>query len=248
MTSPKRSRWAGWNEPRQSELTTLLLLLVVFLGAWVFVTVADEVGEGDSRAIDRALVLALRNPHDLADPLGPGWVEESVRDFTALGGVAVLGLLTLAAAGFLWMDGKPRAAWFLLFAIGSGLALSTLLKDTFQRARPDLVAHGAIVYTSSFPSGHAMLSAVTYLTMGALLARLQQRRRLKVYLLTVAVVLTMLVGFSRVYLGVHWPTDVLAGWSAGAAWAALCWSVARVLQRRGQVESEGTALTEQRVA
>jgi undecaprenyl-diphosphatase len=121
------------------------------------------------------------------------------------------------------------------------MLLSTLLKMGFDRPRPDLVPHGALVYTASFPSGHATLSAVVYLTLGALLARVQPRLVLKLYLLGLAILLTVMVGVSRVYLGVHWPTDVLAGWAVGAAWALLCWATALWLQRRGRVEGPGPA-------
>ena len=108
----------------------------------------------------------------------------------------------------------------LLVAVGGGVLLSTLLKIGFDRPRPDLVPHGAVVY-ASFPSGHAMLSAVVYLTLGALLARVQPRRLLKLYLLGLAILLTVAVGISRVYLGVHWPTDVVAGWASAPLGAAL---------------------------
>ena len=117
------------------------------------------------------------------------------------------------------------------------------MKWVFSRPRPDLVPHGAEVYTASFPSGHSMMSAVVYLTLGALLARTQSDRSVKTYVLAMAVVLTVLVGTSRVYLGVHWPTDVLAGWALGGAWALVCWSAMTWLQSRGQVEAEGGART-----
>jgi undecaprenyl-diphosphatase len=133
---------------------------------------------------------------------------------------------------------KRGAALLVLASVGGGALLSTLLKLSFERPRPDLVPHAVAVYTASFPSGHAMLSAVTYLTLGTLLARIQPRRRLRAYIVAVAVLLTLLVGTSRVYLGVHWPTDVLAGWCLGAAWAMLCWAVALWLQRRGRVEAD----------
>jgi undecaprenyl-diphosphatase len=119
------------------------------------------------------------------------------------------------------------------------MMLSTGLKMGFERPRPDLVPHATQVYTASFPSGHAMLSAVTYLTLGALLSRVQRRRRVKAFFLGLALTLTLLIGLSRVYLGVHWPSDVLAGWCIGAAWASLCWFVALQLQRSGQVEEPG---------
>ena len=128
-----------------------------------------------------------------------------------------------------------------LAAVGGGIVLSSLLKAGFERPRPELVPHGSLVYTASFPSGHSMMAAVVYLTLGALLARAQPRRRLKVYLLALAVLVTVAVGISRVYLGVHWPTDVLAGWTIGGAWALLWWAVALGLQRRGRIEPEEEA-------
>ncbi|RYZ98946.1 MAG: phosphatase PAP2 family protein, partial [Moraxellaceae bacterium] len=185
-----------------------------------------------------------RNPADLSDPIGPRWVEEIGRDFTALGGNAVLTLLTLATVGFLIFEGKRRIAVVVLVATMGALSVSTALKYSFDRERPDLVPHGSVVYTASFPSGHSMLAASTYLTLGALLARVQQRRRMKVYILLVAITLTVLVGISRVYLGVHWPTDVMAGWIAGAGWALMCWLLARWLQQKGAVEGDTSTSVE----
>jgi undecaprenyl-diphosphatase len=144
--------------------------------------------------------------------------------------------MTLAVIGYLLLAGKRNAAIAVFVAVAGGQILSTLLKLGFDRVRPDLVPHGSFVYTSSFPSGHSMMAAITYLTLGAMLARVQATIRIKIYLLTVAVFLTVLVGVSRVYLGVHWPTDVAAGWAVGAAWALLCSLVMRRLQRRGKVE------------
>ena len=204
--------------------------------AWGFVELAGEVLEGETHAFDERILLALRSATDRSDPLGPGWLEELMRDVTGLGSTGVLTFITLAAAGFLALNRKTHAALFVVAAVGGGMLLSTLLKMGFDRPRPDLVPHGALVYTASFPSGHATLSAVVYLTLGALLARVQPRFVLKLYLLGLAILLTVTVGVSRVYLGVHWPTDVLAGWAIGAAWALFCWAAALWLQRRGQVE------------
>ncbi len=216
----------------------LVGLLALSLGGWAFAELADEVLEGDTHALDEALLLAMRTPGDLSDPLGPGWLEEIGRDFTALGGVGVLTLVTLSVAGFLALAGKGRSAVFLLLAVGGGLLVSTLAKQGFDRPRPDLVPHESIVYTASFPSGHSMLSAVVYLTLGVMLARAQPRRGVKAYLMSVAVLLALAVGVSRVYLGVHWPTDVLAGWTAGAAWALACWLAATWLAARRAIEPE----------
>jgi len=178
----------------------------------------------------------LRASSDTSDPLGAAWVEDLARDATALGGAGFLTLLTLASAGFLALQRKRGLALYLLAAVASGTLASTLLKLGFDRPRPDLVAHGQVVYTSSFPSGHSMLSAVVYLTLGALLASGQTNLPLRAYLIGLAVFLAVLVGVSRVYLGVHWPTDVLGGWTAGAAWALTCWALAERLRLRGTVE------------
>ena len=219
----------------RKEIVLLAVVLLLAGGAWSFVTLAEEVGEGETEDFDRAVVLALRNPADLSDPLGPRWFEEVVRDVTALGSNFVLAFITLSVIGFLLLIRQRGAALLVLVSVVGGALLGDLLKLIFERPRPDLVPHGASVYTASFPSNHAMGAAVTYLTLGALLARLQVRRAAKAYFLTISVILTALVGLSRVYLGVHWPTDVLAGWSIGAAWAMLVWVVALWLQRRGQV-------------
>ena len=225
-------RWVG-----RHELGSLLAISAISLGTWVFVEVADEVGEGDTESLDRKLLLSLRTPGDLSDPVGPAWLEEVGRDLTALGGVAGLCLLTIAVVGHLLLARKPRAAMFIIVSVTGALMLSLVLKHAFERPRPDLVPHMSEVLTSSFPSGHSMLSAAVYLTLGALLARLQASLVLKAYVLLWALFLAFLVGVSRVYVGVHWPTDVLAGWAAGASWAAVCWLLARALQRRGEVEA-----------
>jgi undecaprenyl-diphosphatase len=203
---------------------------------WAFIEIAGKVSEGGSREFDRRVLLALRSRADPADPLGPRWLEEMARDFTGLGGVGILGLITAASVVYLLMMRKRHAAVFLAVAVGGGILLSTLFKAGFDRPRPDLVAHLAQVYTASFPSGHSMMSAVAYLTLGTLLARLHKGRVVQAFILGVAILITLLVGASRVYLGVHWPTDVLAGWAAGAAWACLCWLVALWFQQRGAVE------------
>lgn len=227
---------------RSADLIVLLSVLAVVVGAWAFIEIADEVVEGQTQRFDEWAVRGLREPANAADPLGPPWLEEIGRDLTALGGVAVLSLLTVAVVGYLWLSGKHHAASFVLTATVGGLLLSTLLKGLFDRPRPQVVPHLSHVGTSSFPSGHSMLSAVVYLTLGALLARFVERRRLKLYFLVVALLLTFLVGLSRVYAGVHYPTDVLAGWSAGLVWAMVCWLVARYLQQRGAVERSGPLL------
>jgi len=222
----------------RQELSVLGAMLAVAAGLLAFAKLAEEMVEGDMRAFDEFLLLSLRSAADPSNPLGPRWLEEMMRDFTALGGIGVLVAVTLAVIGYLVLTRKRYAAITIVVAIVTGLMLSHALKWGFARPRPELVPHGQVVYTQSFPSGHAMLSALVYLTLGALLARTQACRGVRVYFLAVAGLLTAVVGVSRVYLGVHWPTDVLAGWVGGAGWALLCWLVILWLQRRGKVEAE----------
>lgn len=213
-------------------------LLVMLAAIWSFIALTDEVLEGETRAFDTRILLAMRDPLDRADPFGPVWLEIVARDLTALGGVAVLGLLTFAAAGYLWLSGHRRSMWFLLVAVAGGVLFSQALKFGIGRPRPDLVPHGTVALTASFPSGHSMMAAVTYLTLAVLMARVEPRRRLRVYFLGLALLITGLVGLSRVYLGVHWPSDVLAGWTAGTAWALACTIVASQLAARGTIEAD----------
>jgi undecaprenyl-diphosphatase len=220
------------------ERTTLLGVILGAAALLGFAKLADAVLEGRTRGFDERLILALRTPGDLADPIGPRWLEEMMRDFTGLGSTGVLSVMVLAVIGFLVMTAKRHAAATVLLSVVGGVLVSQTMKWAFARPRPELVPHGADVYTASFPSGNSMMSAVVYLTLGALLARTQAGRGVKVYILTVCVLLTALVGVSRVYLGVHWPTDVLAGWALGGLWALLCWSLMLWLQQHGQVEDE----------
>lgn len=228
-----------------TNLLVLIVALLVVGGVWAFVSIAEEVVEGETQHFDEWAVKALRMPDPAATaenprpqvPIGPPWLREVGRDMTALGGIAVLCLVTLGVAGYLLMLRKYHAMWLVLIATAGGLVASTALKFAFDRPRPE-VDHFSHVQTSSFPSGHSMLSAVVYLTLGSLLTRLVPQRHVKVYLIVVALLLTFLVGVSRVYMGVHFPTDVLAGWSAGLVWAMLCWLVARYLQMRGAVEKD----------
>lgn len=229
-------RLAAWL--RQREPMVLLSVLLVIAAAWGFIEVADEVLEGDTQAFDRWAVRVVRQGEDPATPIGPRWLQEMGRDATAFGGVGALTFFTVVVAGYLWLDRKFRMAAFIVAATVSGLVVSTALKQMIDRPRPEIVPQLSHVSTSSFPSGHSMLSAVVYLTLGALLAASTPRRRLKVYVLGVALVLSLSVGVSRVYLGVHYPSDVLAGWMAGLLWALLCWLAARWLQLHHQVEAE----------
>ncbi|MEQ9638437.1 MAG: phosphatase PAP2 family protein [Alphaproteobacteria bacterium] len=220
------------------EIVLLAVLLVVGAAILGFAEIAEEMVEGDTRALDEAILLALRTAGDLGTPIGPPWLAKAARDVTALGGYTILTFMTLAVIGYQFLIGHRRGALLVAVSIGGGVLLSNALKSFYGRPRPDLVPHAVDVVSLSFPSGHAMLSTVTYLTLGALLVRLQPRWRTKAYLLGCALLLTAAIGASRVFLGVHYPSDVLAGWCVGAAWAMLWWAVALWLQRRGEVETD----------
>jgi undecaprenyl-diphosphatase len=228
---------AVWLRFRLNEVGPLAALLTLSFLGYGFFYLADEVGEGSTAALDRKILLALRNPADLSDPIGPRWLEETMRDITGLGSVFTIVFVTAAVAVYLALANKHRIALFVVAAVGGGELVSTVLKLFYHRPRPDLVPHGMEVFTASFPSGHAMMSAIAYLTLATLVARIDPHRRVKALVLFLGVFVTLCVGVSRVYLGVHWPSDVLAGWCVGAAWAALCWFVALQLQRKGEVEA-----------
>ncbi|MGC2315856.1 MAG: phosphatase PAP2 family protein, partial [Bradyrhizobium sp.] len=129
-----------------------------------------------------------------------------------------------------------HAGLFVLTTVLSGALLNTLLKLAFARARPDLVTPLTQVSTLSFPSGHAASSAVCYLTLGLMLAQTQASRSVRIHLIMTAAILTLLVGVSRIYLGVHYPSDVLAGWCFGTAWALICQMLMSHFQRTGMIE------------
>ncbi len=215
---------------RRQPIPALVILLSAG-GFFAFTELASEVMEGESHNIDTSILLMMRSPGDLDDPLGPAWVEEMMRDITALGGVAVLTFVTLSCAVYLYLVKRRDLMVYLLAAAGTGTLFSNLLKAGFGRPRPDVVPHEIVVYTASFPSGHSLVAAVIYLTLGVLLAEAQPRYRLKVYILSIAIILTLLIGISRIYLGVHWPSDVLAGWLAGSAWAFMFWIIAHYMKK-----------------
>ncbi len=218
-------------------LMEYLPIFIFFVVAVGFALVTLSVWADWTDAWDARCVKAFRETGSPGQPIGPAWMTEVGRDLTALGGVAVLLLATAAVVGFLGFSRKFGLMTFVLIATLGGLGLSSALKAFFARPRPGVVPHLSSAHTSSFPSGHSLMSAVVYLTLGVLLATLVNRGRLKAYILAVALILTGLVGVSRVYMGVHYPTDVLAGWMTGLAWAMLCWMVARWLRRRGAVEA-----------
>ncbi|PDT18823.1 acid phosphatase [Rhizobium sp. J15] len=209
------------------EPLTLITLALVAGGLFVLQRLTSEVLEGETFRFDEAILLALRQPGNLAVPIGPAWLTHAVDDITSLGGVTVLTLLTVLITVYLLLDRRWQIALFVFSSVLTGWLASTLLKILVARPRPDVVPHLVEVSDLSFPSGHAMVSAVTYLTLGALVARTQRYRSTRIFVMGAGVFLAVIVGLSRVYLGVHYPTDVFAGWCAGALWALGCWLISK---------------------
>lgn len=216
--------------------------VLTFVGAiWIFAEMADDAPEGDYLELENRILLAFRQDGNPQLGIGPDWMPEVARDVTGLGSAVVLTLVTASIVGFLALRGRLRTAALILSSSLGGYLLSNLLKGIFARGRPTAVPHLMEEVSMSFPSGHSMVASAFYLTLGALLAQTVARRREKSYCVLIALLLSFLIGISRVYLGVHYPTDVLAGWAAGTAWAILCWSIACWLQLRGSIRNPDSA-------
>ena len=228
-----------FRKPRDREELRILLSAVAILAmTWIFAVLANEVREGDTRQFDEWVLNALRQDADKSQLRGPWWLAFGAEDITALGGATVLGLTVLAVTGYLLLHGLYRNGLFVFAASAGGFVLNWILKEGFARARPDVVPHLREVMTSSFPSGHALTSAAVYLTLGTLLMRIAEGRLAKYYCIAIAMFVTFLVGLSRIFLGVHYPSDVVAGWLIGMSWALLCWAVERTLERRAGLKRE----------
>ncbi|WP_158284726.1 phosphatase PAP2 family protein [Oricola cellulosilytica] len=199
---------------------------VVAVGSAIFALMVYAVRSGLAVGLDEAVLLALRDPQDLSDAWGPPWFEDTAAELTALGGYPILTVVAVFVIAVLILLRHRAAALFLAGALGGGTLLSTGLKSLFERPRPDLVDHLDRTFTSSFPSGHATVSMLAYLTLAAVAIRFVPRHSVRVFIPVSAFLLALIIGGSRVYLGVHWPSDVIAGWAAGATWASLCWLAA----------------------
>lgn len=218
-----------WRLVRRFEARVLIGLLLAAGALWTFLSIAEEMADGETQTVDRRIILALREPGDLDNPIGSKNVEEAVRDITALGGTTLVIVVSLVSVLAFLFHQKRLHALVMAGVVLAAWASSFVTKALYSRPRPDLVPHEAYVYSGSFPSGHSTMSTAAFLTLAMLIASLEPRRRSKALVYTVAAFFVVGVGFSRVYLGVHWPTDVLAGWSLGAAWAFAGWIALRML-------------------
>ena len=221
----------GMREYRAAVLPVTMIAILA-LGVFTFLSIADEVAEGEIHTIDETLFLIFRSASDMADPLGPPWLEEAAAEITALGGYPVILLAVLVVTGLLLITRRYGPALYTVVSVASGAAVSQVLKDHFERPRPDIVEHLDAVHTASFPSGHAMVGTVAYLTLAALVTRFFDDGWVRAYVIAVAVAMSVLIGLTRIYLGVHWPSDVAAGWALGTAWASFTWLFVSALQYR----------------
>jgi undecaprenyl-diphosphatase len=226
-------------EVRRAGTWPLMPFFAVAALLLTFGFIAAAVMAGATLKFDRYVMFAFRSSaNNFSAPVGPLWVQEMARDVTALGSFSVLGLLLVAVTGYLLLVRKREQALLVLVAVLGGVVVNSLLKLAFGRPRQDLFAAAARVFTASFPSDHAALSTIAYMTLAALLARTIASRAVRIYLMAVAIALVVLVGASRVYLGVHYPTDILAGWCVGSAWALTCWTIMTRL-RPGEMSRAG---------
>ncbi|HEV7384365.1 MAG TPA: phosphatase PAP2 family protein [Phenylobacterium sp.] len=210
---------------RRIESRALILVIGAAGGFWAFFNIAGEMTEGETQALDKHILLALRAPADPSQPIGSLSFQEAMRDVTALGGVTVMTLVTVVGVLAFLMHGKRWHAGILAASVLLADLSSEGLKHLYGRPRPALVPHGSYVYSASFPSGHSTLSAATFLTLAMLIASLEPNRGTKIMVFVLAMLLVLAIGVSRVYLGVHWPSDVLAGWCLGGGWALAAWTV-----------------------
>jgi len=218
-------------DPHHHHPPTAVLWALSIGGFALFALLAVAIQHGWTDAADRAVLLSLREPSDLSDAWGPAWFEETAAELTALGGYPILVTVAIAVLGVLGLLRERAATIFLAAALAGGTALSSGLKHVFERPRPDLVDHLDKTFTSSFPSGHATVGTLAWLTLAAVAIRFVPRHSVRVFIVSAAFALAIVIGTSRVYLGVHWPSDVLAGWSLGIGWASLCWLAAHYLSR-----------------
>lgn len=220
----------GATTPRAGR--SLAMMAFVAGGTALFILMTALATRGDPAAFDRDILLAMRRAGDLATPAGPSWLPGFAQGVTELGGTPVLLTLTIALAGYFIMKRNGGSLAILLAAVIGESIVVGQMKQAFGRVRPDFLPHLVEATSPSFPSGHSASAAAIFLTLAALIARETRDRAVRNYVFFVAVVLALMVGASRVYLGVHYPTDVIGGFGFGAAWAAMIFIAARHVQDR----------------
>lgn len=232
-----KSFYAGIFGPNAaSEIRIVFTILLMTLGLLVFLVITGVVVSGSTRHFDEMIVTAFRESGNVSRPKGPYALVGIMRDITSLGGATFVTLTTLIVAVYLLLQKKRRSLMLVLLATLGGGLLESVLKTLIARQRPGPLFQLMPEYSHSFPSGHSMMSAVVYLSLAVLLARIQKRRAIRIYVIIVALFLTFIIGVSRIYLGVHYPTDVLAGWSLGLAWASFVWFLSWKLELKDKKE------------
>ena len=214
----KNSRWTA---------TEHLGLAVMIAGLLSFAVLAELITIPGTQQLDEAVLRMFRDVDDPSRPVGPRWFHELARDFTALGGYGLLTTVLVLVTAFLHLERRHTRAHFVVVTVTLGYVISMFLKRAVERPRPDIVPHLSHVNSLSFPSGHSMMSAVVYLTLGLMLSEIASSRSVKCFLVITPLTIAAAVGVSRVLMGVHYPTDVVAGWSAGLSWTLFCWLLLR---------------------
>jgi undecaprenyl-diphosphatase len=218
------------------EIKVLVAVFAIVAGTIGFILIAGFVSRGSADHIDMQILRSFRYPGNLTRPIGPGWLFEVMRDITSLGGSTIVFLITFIVIGYFILQKQHSMLFLVLAAVIGGAIMDLELKELFGRIRPEIIPSLIPVKSFSFPSGHSMMSTIIYLSLASLIARIQVRLRDKIYIISVAIFLSFIIGVSRVYLGVHYPSDVLGGWSLGLAWAALCWFVAWYISKKRLME------------
>lgn len=206
-----------------SEISFLFVILAMAISLYIFFEIADAVSEGEVSSLDSKILFLFRESADASKPIGPERLQYIVRDVTALGSSTILTIITLFVVVFLFLKKEIRSIVYVLSAAIGGGVLVQVLKVFFSRERPDYALHLASELTMSFPSGHSAMSAVVYLSLAVLVSRIEKSKKSSIFIIATALIISFIVGLSRIYLGVHYPTDVLAGWMIGLFWALLCW-------------------------
>jgi undecaprenyl-diphosphatase len=187
--------------------------------------VGTLIDRGWQFGFDSSILLAMRGGTMHGTPIGPVWLKQAMIDVTAMGGETALVVIVTIIVGFLAVQRHWLTFWLVLGGTISGSVAVGIAKALIGRARPALTDHLVQVTSASFPSGHAANSAIIYLTIASLIVQIVEERRARTYILIVAALLVTAIGVSRVYLGVHWPSDVIAGWSFGTLWALAWWAL-----------------------